>query len=177
MCIRDRNDTGLLAGALFGTTQLFKSGGYNCLSPIGSTGGGFAPLAGSTCPVAQGIPQSLNGNQLPNTSDLSYSLSLTQVFPGVRGETLAKLSYRYRGEANASNFEEDRMAIPANKFWDFLLRYNPNDGDWYVGMYAKNLADDRQLHYLRTASNLQGGQLYGSYSDPRTWGLQFGTSF
>jgi hypothetical protein len=44
-------------------------------------------------------------------------------------------------------------------------------------MYAKNLADDRQLGFLRTASNLQGGQLYGSFSDPRTFGLQFGTSF
>jgi len=175
------NDTGLLAGALFGSTQLFKSGGYNCLAPTGTNAagvvGGFAPLAGSVCTVAQGIPQSLQGNKLPNTADLEYSLSLTQVFPGPRGETLAKLSYRYRAESNSSNFEEERMAIPANKVWDFFLRFNPNDDDWYVGMYAKNLADDRQLGFLRTASNLQGGQLYGSFSDPRTWGLQFGTSF
>ena len=165
------NNTGLLTGAVFGNGVLYKSGGYNCLAAP------FAPLAGSPCPVGQGFPVSLKGNQLPNTADLSYSLSLTQVFPSSGGETAAKLSYRYRGEGNSSAFEEERMAIPENKVWDLLVRYTPNDGDWYVGMYAKNLADDRQLHYLRTASNLQGGQLYGSFSDPRTFGVQFGTSF
>ena len=175
------NNTGLLTGAVFGTTQLFKSGGYNCLSPMGTNAlgvvGGFAPLAGSVCTVAQGVPQSLKGNKLPNTADTEYSLSLTQVFPSARGETLAKLSYRYRSESNSSNFEEARMAIPDLKVWDLFVRFNPNDDDWYVGMYAKNLADERQLQGLRTASNLQGGQLYGSFSDPRTFGVQFGTSF
>ncbi len=165
------NNTGLLTGAAFPNGTLFKSGGYNCLAAP------FAPLAGSPCPVGQGVPVSIQGNQLPNTADLAYSLSLTQVFPSSGGETAAKLSYRYRGEGNSSAFEEERMAIPENKVWDLLVRYTPNDGDWYVGMYAKNLADDRQLHYLRTASNLQGGQLYGSFSDPRTFGVQFGTSF
>ena len=166
------NATGLLTGAAFADgTTLFKSGGYNCLSAP------FAPLAGSPCPVAQGIPVSVEGNALPGTSDLSYSLSLTQVFPGTRGETSARLSYRYRGESNSSIFEDARMEIPATKYWDLLVRFTPGNGDWYVGMYAKNLADERQLQGLRTASNLQGGQLYGSFSDGRTWGLQFGFDY
>ena len=166
------NATGLLTGAAFADgTTLFKSGGYNCLSAP------FAPLAGLPCPVAQGIPVSVEGNSLPGTSDLSYSLSLTQVFPGSRGETSARLSYRYRGESNASIFEDARMEIPATKYWDLLVRFTPGNGDWYVGMYAKNLADERQLQGLRTASNLQGGQLYGSFSDGRTWGLQFGFDY
>jgi hypothetical protein len=164
--------TGLLTGAAFADgTTLFKSGGYNCLSAP------FAPLAGAPCPVAQGIPVSVEGNSLPGTADLSYSLSLTQVFPGSRGETSARLSYRYRGESNSSIFEDARMEIPATKYWDLLVRFTPGNGDWYVGMYAKNLADERQLQGLRTASNLQGGQLYGSFSDGRTWGLQFGFDY
>ena len=35
-----------------------------------------------------------------------------------------------------------RFDVPEQKQFDFLLRYTPNNGDWYVGMYAKNLADD-----------------------------------
>ena len=168
----DPNGTGAITGAAFSNgATLFKSGGFNCLAPQ------FAPAAGLPCPVAQGVPSSLQGNKLPNTADEEYSLSLTQVFPSARGETLAKLSYRYRSESNSSNFAEARMAIPDLKVWDLFVRFNPNDDDWYVGMYAKNLADDRQLGFLRTASNLQGGQLYGSFSDPRTFGVQFGTSF
>ena len=50
--------------------NLFKSGGFNCLAPQ------FAPAAGLPCPVAQGVAQSLQGNQLPNTAELEYSLSL-----------------------------------------------------------------------------------------------------
>ena len=174
--------SGLLTGAAFADgSVLFKSGGYNCTSPFGTNAlgvvGGFAPLAGFGCTAAQGIPVSVKGNSLPNTSDLSYSLSLTQVFPGSRGETSARLSYRYRGEANSSIFEDARMEIPATKYWDLLVRFTPGNGDWYVGMYAKNLADERQLQALRTASNLQGGQLYGSFSDGRTWGLQFGFDY
>ena len=172
------DSTGLLTGAQFANgLALFKSGGYNCLSPTNATGGGFAPLADSFCPVAQGLPVSVKGNSLPGTSDLSYSLSLTQVFPGSRGETSARLSYRYRSESNASIFEEERMELPATKYWDLLVRFTPGNSDWYVGMYAKNLTDDRQLNYLRTASNLQGGQLYGAFSDGRTWGLQFGFDY
>ena len=151
--------------------NLFKSGGFNCLAPQ------FAPAAGIPCPVAQGIPSSLKGNKLPNTAELEYSLSFTKVFPSSNGETSARLSYRFRDESNSSAFEEARMAIPDNKYFDMLVKFTPNDSDWYVALYGKNIADDRQLQFLRTASNLQGGQLYGSFSDPRTWGLQFGFEF
>ena len=102
---------------------------------------------------------------------------MTKIFPSSNGETSARLSYRYRDESNSSAFEEVRMAIPANKYFDMLVKFTPNDSDWYVALYGKNIADDRQLQFLRTASNLQGGQLYGSFSDPRTWGLQFGFEF
>ena len=44
-------------------------------------------------------------------------------------------------------------------------------------MYAKNLADDQTMNSIRSGSNAQGGQLYASFTDPRTWGIQFGTSF
>ena len=104
-------------------------------------------------------------------------MSLTKLFTTNNGETSAKLSYRYRDDSNSSAFEEARMKIPSNKYWDMLVKFTPNDSDWYVALYGKNIADDRQLQFLRTASNLQGGQLYGSFSDPRTWGLQFGLEF
>ena len=168
----DPTGTGAITGAAFSNgLTLFKSGGVNCLAPQ------FAPAAGLPCPVAQGVPSSLKGNQLPNTAELEYSLSLTKLFTTNNGETSAKLSYRYRDDSNSSAFEEARMKIPSNKYWDMLVKFTPNDSDWYVALYGKNIADDRQLQFLRTASNLQGGQLYGSFSDPRTWGLQFGLEF
>ena len=110
-------------------------------------------------------------------ADLSYSLSLTQLFPTANGITSARLSYRYRDETNGDPFNYARFDVPEQKTWDLLVRYTPSDEDWYLGLYAKNLADDQQMNSIRSGSNIQGGQLYASFTDPRSWGLQFGTSF
>ena len=77
----------------------------------------------------------------------------------------------------SSPFGYSRFDVPQQKYWDSLVRFTPNDGDWYIGAYAKNLLDDRTLRTLRSGSNIQGGQLYGTFADPRTVGVQFGVTF
>ena len=169
----DPNGTGFLTGAVFDNGQVwYKSGGFNCLTPLG-----FNPAANVFCPLSEANPVSLQGNDLPRVADTSYSFSFTQLFPGDNGVTSARLSYRYTGERNGDPFNMSRFDIPENKSFDFLLRYTPNKGDWYVGMYAKNLADDQYMNSIRSGSNAQGGQLYASFTDPRSWGIQFGSSF
>ena len=80
-------------------------------------------------------------------------------------------------KTNTDPFNYSRFDIPEQKTWDGLVRYTPNNADWYLGVYVKNLADDQILNYLRSGSNIQGGQLYGNFTEPRTFGLQFGLSF
>jgi hypothetical protein len=168
----DPNGTGFQTGAVFDNGMMgFKSAGFNCSRPQ------FAPAAGVACPGSLGVPVSVAGNPLPGVADLSYSLSLTQLFPSENGVTSWRLSYRYRDKVNGDPFNYSRFDVPEQKYWDSLVRYTPNDGDWYVGAYAKNLADDQTLNSLRSGSNIQGGQLYGTFADPRTIGIQFGTSF
>ena len=150
---------------------LFKSAGFNCTSPF------FAPAGGVACPATLGVPVSIAGNPLPGTADLSYSLSLTQLYPGENGVTSARLSYRYRDETNSDPFNYSRFDIPEQKTWDGLVKFTPNNADWHLGLYVKNIADDQILSYLRSGSNIQGGQLYGNFTEPRTFGLQFGMSF
>jgi outer membrane receptor protein involved in Fe transport len=155
-----------------GNTQTwYKSAGYNCNVPFN----GLSPVG---CPTGNvGNEQNLRGLKLPGTTDLEYSLAYTQLFPTVNGMTSARLAYRVRGETNGDPFGYSRFDIPEQKVWDLIVRHEPGDGDWYVGLYAKNLADDRQMNAIRAASNLQGGQMYASYTDPRTFGINFGTSF
>jgi|TARA_B100000767_G_scaffold165673_1_gene155215 outer membrane receptor protein involved in Fe transport len=162
--------TGLLTGAVHENGRtLFKSGGFNCTGPLGA---GFACSTGIA-----GWEESIYGNSLPGSADVSYSMALSKAFNNTNGMTTARLAYRYRGEFNADIFNMSRFEVPENKTWDLLIRHDRNDADWYVSLYAKNLSDDRHLNYLRPASNVQGGQLFGSFTDPRTFGLQFGTSF
>ncbi len=168
----DGNGAGFVTGAVMDNGQtLFKSAGFNCTSPF------FAPAGGVDCPASLGVPVSIAGNPLPGTSDTEYSLSLTQLYPTENGVTSARLSYRFRDETNSDPFNYSRFDIPEQKTWDGLVRYTPNNADWYLGVYVKNLADDQILSYLRSGSNIQGGQLYGNFTEPRTFGLQFGLSF
>lgn len=165
----DPQGSGALTGAVMDNgTVVYKSAGFNCLAPFVFTDG---------CPVDVGTEVSLKGMNLPGTADVSYSIAYTKMFNTPKSMTSARIAFRYRGEANGDPFGMSRFDIPEQEMWDLIVRHEPNDADWYIGFYGKNLADDRQLNAIRAASNLQGGQMYGSFTDPRTYGIQFGTSF
>ena len=102
---------------------------------------------------------------------------MTQDFVGNDGITSMRLSYRYRGEADLNIFNTERMKIDGYSTMDLLVRYTPNTDDWYVGLYAKNLRDQQHLNYLRESSNVGGGSLLGSFTDPRIYGIEFGAKF
>jgi len=160
---------GLVTTATFNDgTQWFKSAGYNCSVPGLYTAG---------CAGEVGIAQSVKGNNLPGSADTSYGLSLTTDFPGERGVTSARVSYRYTGEADLSIFNMERMRLDARDTWDLLVRFVPNSDEWYAGMYIKNLNDEQVLNALRESSNVGGGSLLGSFTDPRTFGIEFGAQF
>ena len=166
----DPDGTGLITGAVHANGRvLFKSAGFNCT---------VAGLYTDGCATGEpGWAESIKGNALPGSSDKSYGLALTQDFNSSNGVTSARLSYRYRGSFDSDIFNMDRMKIDAQDTMDLLISYEPNEGDWYAGIFVKNIRDQQHLQILRPASNVQGGQLFGSFSDPRIWGVQFGSKF
>ena len=166
----DPNMTGTVTGAVHANGRvLFKSAGFNCT---------VAGLYTDGCATGEpGWAESIKGNALPGSSDESYGLSLTQDFNSSNAVTSARLSYRYRGSFDSDIFNMERMKIDAQDTWDLLISYEPNEGDWYAGIFVKNIRDQQHLQVLRPASNVQGGQLFGSFSDPRIWGVQFGSKF
>ena len=166
----DPDGTGLITGAVHTNGRvLYKSAGFNCT---------VAGLYTDGCATGEpGWAESIKGNSLPGSSDESYGLSLTQDFNSSNAVTSARLSYRYRGSFDSDIFNMERLKIDAQDTWDLLISYEPNEGDWYAGIFVKNIRDQQHLQVLRPASNVQGGQLFGSFSDPRIWGVQFGSKF
>ena len=164
------NNAGLLTGAVANNGQVvYKSAGYVCLTPA-------APLQGVPC-LNDGVAQDVSGNRVPAQQDLSYNIAITKTFLTSSGSVDIRLSRKYRGESYADIWNNDRAEIPESHNGDLLVSYRPNDGDWYVNGFVKNLDDSRDLIYLRAGSNFQGGNLYGSITEPRTFGLMFGTKF
>ena len=165
-----------------------KSLGYLCMATgmaqIGAMldpDTGFNPLA-STEDVDRGCPNDPNlvdisGNTLPQSPKLSYSLALNQDWETANGVVTGRVVYRFQDEREGNVFNQDRARMKEQKFWDMRVTYKPNNADWYVALYGKNLVDDRGVGTWAASSALQGGAQFGTYTDPRTWGLAFGTDF
>jgi iron complex outermembrane receptor protein len=149
--------------------QVFKSAGYICLAPA-------APLQGIPC-TNDGVAQDISGNRIPAQADESYNIAITKTFETGNGTVDVRLSRKYRGQSYGDIWNNERSDIPEFSNSDLLISYKPNGGDWYMNAFIKNLDDSRDLMYLRAGSNFQGGNVYGSITEPRTFGLMFGTKF
>ena len=163
---------GLLRYVVTDKGTLFKSAGYMCTEA-------FNPLGGVPCELVGGLgtPVDVSGNQLPQSPETSYSLALNQDFNSSNGVTTARLTYRYQAEREGNVFNYERARMPEHKFIDLSFTYKPNDKDWYISLYGKNLGDKVTVGTWAAASAIQGGTQFATYTDPRTYGIMFGTSF
>ena len=148
---------------------IFKSAGYLCAAP-------FNPLGGVPCSVAPNQVD-ISGNSLPQSPESSYSIGFNNDFIGENGVTSVRLSYRYQAEREGNVFNQDRAKMPETKYWDLSATYTPDNADWYVKAFIKNIADDQFIGTWAASSALQGGAQFATYTDPRIWGLSFGTTF
>jgi outer membrane receptor protein involved in Fe transport len=160
---------GIVRYAVTDAGTIFKSAGSLCLAP-------FNPAGGVPC-SNPGILTDVTGNQLPQSPELSYSLSLNQDYNTDGGVTTFRLTYRYQSERFGDVFNSERATMNEHKYFDTRITYQPNDANWFVSVYGKNLANDQFVGTWASASPLQGGTTFATYTDPRTWGVQFGTSF
>jgi outer membrane receptor protein involved in Fe transport len=119
----------------------------------------------------------VSGNKLPQSPELSYSIGLNKDVIGENGSTRLRLVYRFMSEREGTVYNQPHLQIPEHKFLDTTATYRPNDGNWFIRLEAKNLADDRYIGSWYLASGLQGGNKFATVTDPRTWGISFGTSF
>ena len=151
---------------------MFKSAGTLCLAP-------FNPLA--TNPPAPctdyGPNYSVKGNTLPNSPKLSYSIGVNKDFVMESGILTGRLAYRYQDEREGNAFNDPRSVMEEQKFLDLSFNYQPNNADWYVGAFIKNVNDDRYVGVWAAASALQGGAQFATFTDGRVYGLKFGTDF
>ena len=119
---------------------VYKFAGFLCLDAFNP----FAPVGAGGC-ANPGIPVDVSGNKLPQSPELSYSIGFNQDFIGENGITRARLAYRYMDEREGTVYNEPHLKMPEHKFFDATVTYRPNNGNWFVKLEAKNLADDRYI--------------------------------
>ena len=139
------------------------------MNPIG--------LAAPVCNPSCSVYQQLGGNSIPGVSDLEAVVGITQLFEGFGGTGSATLSYSFKDEAFGDIYNNDRFKVGSQEYFDFNAQYQPNNGDWYLNLWAKNLADKRQLTSTQRTSNLQGQIIFLTFSEGIRAGLDFGINF
>ena len=154
------------------TGPVFKSFGPLCTQP-------FFGLDSTTlpCPATDGVEQDLSGNKLPGSAELNYRLGVTKFFDTTAGTWTARADYSYRGDTESDTFNRKIGHVDAYSQVDVSMRYQPNDGDWYVGAYIRNLRDDDHIYAYYATDPTVGGFSNGVAIDPKIMGINFGMNF
>ena len=154
------------------TGLVFKSFGPLCTQP-------FFGLDSTTlpCPVTDGVEQDLSGNKLPGSADLNYRLGVTKFVDTTTGTWTARADYSYRGDTESDTFNRKIGHVDAYSQVDVSLRYQPNDGNWFVGAYIRNLRDDDHVYAYYATDPTVGGFSNGVAIDPKIMGINFGMNF
>ena len=102
-------------------------------------------------------------------SELTYNLALTYDQPVKDvGVLTMSLDYGYRSESAAR--DDNAAFFPEMKMLGFNLRYEPNDGNWSVSAYGKNMLDEVLYKSLFPIS---AGRVYAPIAEGRRLGLEF----
>jgi hypothetical protein len=119
----------------------------------------------------------LGGNKVPGVADMEASIGLTQMYEGAGGTGAIRLAYSFKDAFEGDIYNNQRFVTGAQEYIDLNATYEPNQGDWYLNLWAKNLADKRQLTGINRTSNLQGQVIFLTYSEGMRAGLDFGINF
>ena len=149
---------------------------------INAYGDVYAIANGAYSPAAQGLGTfqkfvEIGGNKVPGTADLESTLVLTQLYQFGGGSGSLNLSYHYKDKVYGDFFNAERYAVNDTEYFNFNATYSPDNADWYLNLWARNLADKRYINSIARNSNLQGGSPFLTFDQGRKVGLDFGYDF
>ncbi len=113
----------------------------------------------------------------PLTPEVTASLSPELTFPmGANGEVSLRVDWSFRDEmfGEPSNDPGRFTFIDSRDLVNFDLSYRPNDGDWTVGAYGRNVTDER---YDNARLNTGDYVLIMLSNDASEFGLRFAKNF
>ncbi|WP_286941088.1 TonB-dependent receptor plug domain-containing protein [Acinetobacter sp. UBA6526] len=134
---------------------------------------------GLAFPICSGCSEfkEVGGNQVPFAAELESNVALTQLYSGFGGSGAISLMYSFKDEHFSDWYNQEKHKVPAAEFWNLTASYSPDNADWYVNLWANNLRDKRQITSLQGTSNLQGQNIFTTFSEGMRAGLDFGLNF
>ncbi len=147
-----------------------------CSAAFGNNPATNANVSSNTRILGQYAP-SMQGKRLPGAPELDYNISVTQFLPVFNGMGSATLLYSVKGDFYTDMWNRESQLVPEAEFIDVHTYYRPNNGDWYVSLWVKNLEDKRNITSIQSGSPLQGGISFVTFDEGMRAGLEWGMDF
>lgn len=153
---------------------------------IGNANPYVGPDCPSTSPIPElgglpgcaGIPVDLSGNKIPGSPEFSLNLAASYSMQlGNAGSLSAGVQYYWQDEYYSRIFNGVTDTIEEWDVWNATLRFTPEQGNWYVELWGRNLGDDDFVtgQYRIDASSGLGTNQF--LLDPRTYGVTLDYAF
>jgi iron complex outermembrane receptor protein len=112
----------------------------------------------------------------PLTPELTASVSPEFTIPTGSGEVIVRADYSYRDKMfGEPSSDPGRFTfIDSRELINFDISYRPNNGDWTVAAYGRNVTDER---YDNARLNPGYGVLVMLSNDPSEFGVRFTKEF
>ena len=121
--------------------------------------------------TATGGINQLKGERLQNAPKWTATAGFVADFQAGDGTMTASVQYRYNSSKFYTNvLNTARSKIQAIHFVDANLDWSPSSERWSIGLWARNLLDDR---YVSVAFDSPGALALVGYHPPREYGVSF----
>jgi len=130
-------------------------------------------------PWQEGLPQNLDGNQLPNAPEHTIKLGLAYTLASevMGGNVTFRWDYYWQDDSYAREFNTVGDEIDSWDQHNMAIMYNSTDGKWNARLWARNLQDEDNItgHYL--TSDTSGYFRNYFTTEPRIYGLTMRYNF
>lgn len=143
--------------------------GVNAMLPMG------APQYELTL---SGIPINIGGNELPQSPEYSISVGAEYDFRvGDNYLFTPRIDYYHQGSFFASQFNRVADKVDSYGHLNLQATFGPEDGNWYIRMFAQNVTNNDAVTGQFTGSQAQGTFINQFILEPRRWGGAVGVRF
>jgi iron complex outermembrane receptor protein len=135
-------------------------------------------LEAAGLPVVGGIEQDLDGNQLQNSPEYSFSLGAQYTWQMKDASEMSlRLDYYWQDDIYTRLYNRPVDNVDSWDIWNAQATFTSADGRWYGRAYVKNITDDDNIvgHYFTDASSGNFTNVFAI--EPRTFGLAMGYNF
>jgi hypothetical protein len=150
-----------------------------CDGAFGAFGPGFRRGPdGSLTTISEGIPQQLEGNELPNTPKTTLSLGAQYTLDFAdTWSAVARVDYYYQAEAFTRVYNREFDRLPSYDNVNLNLQINNDDLGLTIEGYVRNATDEEAITDAYLTDDSSGLFRNIFLTEPRTYGIAVSKSF